>query len=68
MLGKLVAPEARVILILRDPVVVHVLQQVVFSEGFEECADVGTGISGYWDAVRLSCGGVRRRDRVVLAS
>ena len=47
VLGELVAPETGVVLLPRDPVGVHVLQEVVAAKWLEEGADVGAVVG--WD-------------------
>ena len=58
VLAKLVAPEAGVVLVLRNPVCVHVLQQVVAAEGLEESADVGARVGWNNGAILQAVGGV----------
>ena len=68
MLGELVAPESRVILILSNPVIVHVFKQVVLAEWLEESANVGAGVGGDRNSVRFSSGRIWRRNGIVLTS
>jgi hypothetical protein len=67
VLAELVAPETGVILVLRDPVVVHVFEQVVAAEGFKECADVGAVVRGDEGAIGEAVCGVGRGYGVILA-
>jgi hypothetical protein len=66
VLAELVAPEARVVLVLRDPVRVHVLEQIVAAERFQERADVGAGVRRNHGAVFETVGGIGGGNRVVL--
>jgi hypothetical protein len=66
VLGHLVAPEARVVLVLRNPERIHVFQEVGAAKGLEEGADVGACVGEYCGAVREAIGRVGARDRVVL--
>ncbi|KAJ8108241.1 hypothetical protein OPT61_g8307 [Boeremia exigua] len=67
VLAELVGPESGVVLVLRDPVRVHVLEQVVAAKGLEEGPDVGAGIRGDDRAVGEARGGVGGGYGVVLA-
>lgn len=68
MLREFVAPESRVVLVLRDPIIVHVIEQIVLAEWLEEGADVGAIVSWDRDTVGLSSGSIGRWDWIVLAS
>lgn len=67
VLAELVAPEPGVVLVLRDPVRVHVLAQVGLAERLQERADVRSRPGEHGGAVGEAVGGVGRGDRVVLA-
>lgn len=41
VLAKLVAPEAWIVLLKGDPVIIHVLEQVVAAKWLEKSANVG---------------------------
>lgn len=66
VLAKLMAPETRVILILSDPVRVHVFQEIVAAEGLQKGANVGPFIGRHNSAVLEAICRVGRWDRVVL--
>jgi hypothetical protein len=68
VLAELVAPEARVVLVLRDPVVIHVFEQVVAAERLEEGSDVGAVVGGDEGAIGKPVGRVGRRNGVILAA
>lgn len=67
MLGKLMGPEDVVWPSLADPVGVHPFNKVEFSEGFEECADIGAIVGWDYGAVGKTGCGVWGGQRVVLA-
>ena len=58
VLAELVAPEPRVILVLGNPVSVHVLKKVIASERLKERANVGAGIGCDDSTVLQAIGGV----------
>jgi hypothetical protein len=67
VLAELVSPKASVVLVLSNPVRVHVFEEVVAAKGLDEGTDVGAVVRWYKGAVGESIGGVWRRDWVVLA-
>ena len=66
VLGHLVAPEARVVLVLRNPVCVHVFEEVGAAKGLEEGADVGARVGEHGGTVREAIGGVGAWNGVIL--
>lgn len=68
VLREFMSPETSIILVLCDPVVVHVLKQIVFAERLEESANVGAVVSWHWSSIGFPSSGIRRWNRIVLAS
>jgi len=67
MFAELMAPEPRIILVLRNPVCVHILQQILLAKWLQEGTDVGSRVGWNEGAIRRASRGVWRRDRIVLA-
>lgn len=47
VLAEFVAPESGVVLVLRNPVCVHVLEEIVAAKRLEESANIRSGVG--WD-------------------
>ena len=67
MLAEFMPPEPCVILVLRNPVLVHILKQIVLSEWLEKRADVGARVRRDNGTVWRPGRSVRRGDGVILA-
>lgn len=68
MLAELMTPEAWVVLLPRDPVCVHVLEEIVPAEWLEKSANIGAVIGRYERSVGETIGGVWRWDWIILSS
>jgi hypothetical protein len=68
VLGELMGPERVVRLVLRNPIFVHVLEQIELSKAFKESADIGAGIGWDLGAIGKAISGVWGGNRVILTS
>ena len=68
VLAEFVGPEVGVGATLRDPVTVHVGEQIEFAEGRQKSADARSSVCGYCSAISLAVGSVWRRMRVELTT
>lgn len=67
MLGKLVTPKVIVWAALRDPILIHVLQEVVFTKWLEESPDIWPLVRRHRSSIGQAIRCIWRRRRIILS-